>query len=104
MAKYIIEIEDEPVNGLYIAKGFRTLVFDEAGLNRLVKVSERKGNTYYYITDKLNVMDKFDMETFEDNIRFDVGNYFLEREAAMRAKTMIQAYLKNEQPSKEEVK
>lgn len=40
MSKYIIEIEDEPVNGLYKAKTFRTLVFDAEGLKRLEKVEE----------------------------------------------------------------
>jgi hypothetical protein len=38
--KYIIDIEDTPVNGLYKAKGFRTLVFDEFGLSKLEKYSE----------------------------------------------------------------
>lgn len=35
--KYIIDIEDSPVNGLYKAKNFKTLVFDELGLGKLVK-------------------------------------------------------------------
>ena len=33
--KYIIELEDKPINGLYRAKAFRTLVFDEEGIRRL---------------------------------------------------------------------
>lgn len=35
--KYIIDIEDQAVNGLYKAKNFKTLVFDRYGLDRLVK-------------------------------------------------------------------
>lgn len=38
--KYIIEIEDEPINGLYKAKNFKTLVFDEYGLKQMEKVEE----------------------------------------------------------------
>jgi len=33
--KYIIDIDDEPVEGLYKAKGFNSLVFDKNGLDRL---------------------------------------------------------------------
>ena len=38
--KYIIDIEDQPVDGLYKAKNFKTLVFDEYGLSRLEQVPE----------------------------------------------------------------
>jgi len=38
--KYFIELEDEPVNGLYKAKGFNTLVFDKNGLNKLVSADD----------------------------------------------------------------
>lgn len=38
--RYAIDIEDEPVNGLYKAKNFNTLVFDQEGLNRLEPLSD----------------------------------------------------------------
>lgn len=39
--KYIIEIEDEPIgSGLYKAKGFNTLVFDQYGLDHLTPVKD----------------------------------------------------------------
>lgn len=38
--KYIIEIEDTPFEGLYKAKGFNTLVFNEEGLKKLKAASE----------------------------------------------------------------
>jgi len=38
--KYIIDIEDQPVGGLYRAKNFKTLVFDGYGLDRLEKYDE----------------------------------------------------------------
>lgn len=38
--KYIIEIEDTPFEGLYKAKGFNTLVFNEKGLKKLKAASE----------------------------------------------------------------
>lgn len=87
MAKYIIEIEDEPVNGLYIAKGFHTLVFDEEGLRRLKKVEyevekELAGNAYYYITDGLEISTAWDEGTEEDMMRREVRNYFKTSQAA----------------------
>lgn len=38
---YIIEIEDEVSPGLYRIKNFRTLVFDEHGLNKLVPLNAK---------------------------------------------------------------
>ena len=38
--KYIIDIEDQAVNGLYKAKNFKTLVFDDYGLDRLEKYDD----------------------------------------------------------------
>ena len=38
--KYIIDIEDQAVNGLYKAKNFKTLVFDGYGLDRLEKYDD----------------------------------------------------------------
>lgn len=47
--KYVIEINDHPMNdsctpALYRAKGFRTLVFDEVGLNKLTPLSDAIGD------------------------------------------------------------
>lgn len=38
--KYIIDLEDTPINGLYKAKGFNSLVFDEYGLEKLKTAQE----------------------------------------------------------------
>lgn len=38
--KYIIDIEDQAENGLYRAKAFRSLVFDEFGLEKLMPFDE----------------------------------------------------------------
>lgn len=93
MAKYIIEIEDESIGGLYKAKGFRTLVFDEEGLRRLEKVEyetaghyveeELAGNAYYYITDGLEIDTAWDEGTEEDMMRKEVRNYFKTSQAAL---------------------
>ena len=45
--KYIIDIEDKPVEGLYRAKEFKTLVFDEFGLSKLEKYEEQKADSGY---------------------------------------------------------
>lgn len=83
MGKYIIEIEDEPVNGLYKAKAFNTLVFDREGLNRLRPYKDDK--TYYYIKEDLTVGSSPSVETDEDLMRREVGNYFLTYDAAYQA-------------------
>ena len=44
--KYIIEVEDESEDRLYRAKGFETLVFNEAGLKKLEPVSEALQHGY----------------------------------------------------------
>lgn len=44
--KYIIEVEDECTEGLYRAKGFKTLVFDDAGLKKLEPVSDALQHGY----------------------------------------------------------
>ena len=44
--KYIIELKDTPFNGLYKAKGFNTLVFDENGLKKL-KTAQEEFTKYY---------------------------------------------------------
>lgn len=83
MAKYIIEIEDEPVNGLYKAKAFNTLVFDAEGLKKLRPYKDDK--TYYYIKEDLTVGSSPFVESDEDLMRREVGNYFLTYEAAKQA-------------------
>ena len=52
MSKYIIEIEDEPVNGLYRAKNFNTLVFDRQGLGRLEKIDNKR---FWYLDADWNI-------------------------------------------------
>ena len=44
--KYIIEVEDGSTKGLYKAKGFNTLVFDDAGLKKLEPVSDALQHGY----------------------------------------------------------
>ena len=69
--KYIIELEDEPVGkGLYRAKGFASLVFDQNGLNKLkeykeqVKVGDKirlsNGNVFTAFCVEDNVVEGFD--------------------------------------------
>lgn len=48
--KYVIEINDHPMNdpftpALYRAKGFKTLVFDEEGLSKLTPLNEEVYST-----------------------------------------------------------
>ena len=44
--KYIIEVEDESTDGLYRAKGFKTVVFSDAGLKTLEPVSDALQHGY----------------------------------------------------------
>ena len=64
MSKYIIEIDDNPVGGLFKAKGFNALVFDQEGLDRLqkyeepvgkIKVWPKNGEHYYAIKDDMSI-------------------------------------------------
>lgn len=87
MAKYIIEIEDEPVNGLYKAKNFNTLVFDAEGLKRLDRYQEPE--IYYYITDRAEIKIALDTASPEDLKRLEVGNYFYTFEDAYQMKVKI---------------
>lgn len=89
MAKYIIEIEDEPIAGLYRAKEFNTLVFDEEGLRRLESY-EKPRKAYYYITDKSEIRQEIDTCTSDDARRMLVGNYFYTLKEAVDAKLKIQ--------------
>ena len=91
MSKYIIEIEDIPVGGLYKAKAFRTLVFDYEGLSRLEKVKEDKG--YYYINEHFVVCRTIDTGAQEDLTRKEVGNYFQRFEDAHKRKDQILQFL-----------
>ena len=85
MSKYIIEIEDKPVGGLYKAKAFRTLVFDEEGLRRLEKLEKLEKHdkhdkhdveTYFYVNDHFTVGQAVDTGSEDDMIRKELGNYF----------------------------
>lgn len=93
MAKYIIEIEDKPKNGLYKAKRFRTLVFDEEGLSRLEKVKERKSGLYFYVTDNFEVRDDIDRGTEADLMRKEVGNYYETYEKADHVRNRMLEFL-----------
>lgn len=85
--KYIIEIEDEPVNGLYKAKDFNTLVFDEEGLKRLTQYQEPE--IYYYITDRAEIKTALYHASSEDLKRSEVGNFFYTFEDAYQMKAKI---------------
>lgn len=84
--KYIIEFEDEPFgNGLYKAKGFNSLVFDQNGLDRLtpfeegIKVGDivREGPlifTVFYI-NQYNFDDtSYGIEGFDTDMRWHVSD------------------------------
>ena len=95
MSKYIIEIEDKPVGGLYKAKGFRTLVFDAEGLSRLEKIEDdREDKTYYYITEEFHIRDAWDTGKDVDLMHKEVGNYFQTFEEAWSTKERILEYMK----------
>lgn len=91
MAKYIIDIEDEPVNGLYRASKFRALVFDREGLNRL-ELFEEDG-TYYYVTDQFMVERAIDVGSDDDYKRVEIGNYFRTYHDAKKASEKISELL-----------
>ena len=95
MSKYIIEIEDKLVGGLYKAKAFRTLVFDEEGLSRLEKVEEegKEDRTYYFITDDLDIQDEWDFGRGVDRMRKEVGNYFTSFNKAEHVRNRILEFL-----------
>lgn len=83
MAKYIIEIEDEPVNGLYKAKAFNTLVFDQNGLDRLKRYEEppkrwraKRGESYYTLDLCGYVHMRTDQRHEMDEWNYISGNYF----------------------------
>lgn len=94
MSKYIIDIEDKPVGGLYKAKGFRTLVFDAEGLSRLEKIEDdREDKTYYYITEEFQIRDAWDTGKDVDLMRKEVGNYFHSFDLASATKDRMLGYL-----------
>ena len=94
MSKYIIDIEDKPVGGLYKAKAFRTLVFDAEGLSRLEKIEDdREEKTYYYITEEFQIRDAWDTGKDVDLMHKEVGNYFQTFEEAWSAKERILEYM-----------
>lgn len=96
MSKYIIDIADEPVGGLYKAKAFNTLVFDAEGLNRLEKVEDDgEAKTYFYITDRFEIKCIPYFGTEEDRVRKEIGNYFKSFEAALKTKQRILIFMNN---------
>lgn len=88
MAKYIIDIEDEPVNGLYKAKNFNTLMFDEEGLERLVRADIK----YWYLDENWEIQcgEFFVLdEKMHEPIRY--GNYFFSKNQAEHFKRFCEA-------------
>lgn len=96
MSKYIIDIEDEPVNGLYKAKNFRTLVFDAEGLRRLKRVENADVGTYYYVNEHFTVSQGIDTDSEEDAIRKEIGNYFKSFSTAFDACEKLSDFLDRE--------
>jgi hypothetical protein len=92
MSKYIIEVDDNAVDGLFKAKGFNTLVFDQNGLDKLQKYEEpvkeqffpQLGNMYYTIAiDNNEVIRCFQWD--DDAVdfgRMSIGNCFRTKEEA----------------------
>lgn len=92
MSKYIIEVEDNAVNGLFKAKGFNALVFDQNGLDKLQKYEEelvkeeqpwpQYGDEYYVISGDAVIRDCSYDDDNVDHMRMDIGNCFRTREEA----------------------
>lgn len=94
MSKYIIEVEDDAVDGLFKAKGFNTLVFDQNGLDKLQKYEEpieeveeeqpwpQCGDTYYFMygSGLINCTSYNNTTGSDDYVA--IGNFFRTREEA----------------------
>lgn len=90
--KYIIELEDE-ADGLYKAKGFNTLVFDQNGISKLTPYEEKKeasngrwepeNNKLYWFIDGSGIISSvpwYDDEA--DQKVYAIGNCFRTKEDA----------------------
>lgn len=91
MSKYIIEVEDNAVDGLFKAKGFNTLVFDQNGLDKLQKYEEPKeeekswpqlADKYYTICGDMVVSNYLWDNDMWDIRRASIGNIFRTKEEA----------------------
>ena len=93
MSKYIIEVDDNVVDGLFKAKGFNTLVFDQNGLDKLQKYEEleptreekslpKNGDDYYYIESSGSISCSTWSGDCWDKSRARTGNCFLTEEKA----------------------
>jgi hypothetical protein len=88
MSKYIIEVDDNAVGGLFKVKGFNALVFDKNGLDRLQKYEEpveevkeerswpQVGDEYYSVNSSGSVATySWDNDNLDCRSR-DIGNVF----------------------------
>lgn len=95
MGKYIIEIEDENIDGeFYKAKGFIGLIFDKEGLNKLEKYEEPKeekvsgrwkpaiNEDYWYLSGAGDAHCTDNCNYAVDKLRFAIGNYFKNKKEA----------------------
>ena len=80
MPKYVIELEETEIAGLYKAKGFNTLFFDEYGIEHLEPYKEKEEEeplkTYYYIDDSGAICSTVNAGMAMDVTRLEIGNYF----------------------------
>lgn len=88
MSKYIIEVDDNAVDGLFRAKGFNTLVFDQNGLDKLQKYEEsveeveeeqpfpQRGDEYYTIKGDSIIHCCTWLNDVIDCGRMSIGNCF----------------------------
>ena len=77
--KYIIELEDQPISvkdshtgeayAVYKAKGFRALVFDERGVDRLERYDEEEAYHRGYVHGEKSALEKIAAEAKDDEIR-----------------------------------
>ena len=93
MSKYIIEVDDNAVDGLFKAKGFNTLVFDQNGLDKLQKYEEpepireeqswpQNGDDYYFIESSGSISCSTWCNDCWDKSRARTDNCFLTEEKA----------------------
>ena len=96
MSKYIIEIEDDPINDagtMWKAKNFNSLVFDEIGLSKLEEYEEpapkweekpfpQQDSFYYYIEPDGSISGVHWGGTYEEESALAIGNCFKTQEEA----------------------
>ena len=92
--KYIIDIEDTPVDGLYRAKAFKTLVFDQYGLDRLERVPEESDNaeSYFDVGYQTGVRNAWNFArklVIYNGLNGEIGDLFWERFDGMTPNDII---------------